>query len=514
MDGTGVINLNRDNDLTGSQGGRLYQGSFSSGSQINPDFFGIFSDGSVKAVTISATTNSPTDVARVLVGTSVRTEVDLRGRSQSLTVGPGEQLAFVTQGRTTLKLVVNALSESEHAARFEEPRAFKTRVRLTSIGGAGFMPVGVVSPTLTWNETSRLLSGSISGGTIPLTIINPNESRFEGMRVRVRVAGFEAVPAAVGYADGVNNDVHFVTTNLGPSQWSPWFTVGHDDRIAIRSPPKRASASALAADIQAAPLDASSCCDVSVGAASSDSGESPTPPGGAIPFANFSGYPVNAAGAVLLPEGWEIWKFAIAGNPTAPTNHGFHDPAKDGNKVFLGTEDTLLDQPLSVLSSLEIRYANRAPGNDGLLGDPYINFIIDLNDGNNPSTTRIGVLDRTNNPSTNLLEKQSVVGGTIVPEDHEYNLVWVGGGRIKIVGAALAGVTPVVPGASWLDRVYTIADIMAAYPASTFVRRFPADNGMPAKLCMPPFLIVLGDSEDSGGPAYARALIRRVVLNG
>lgn len=513
MDGNGVIGLTRDVSLNPTgQGGRLYEGSFSSGSRIGPDFFGIFSEGSVKAVTISATTNSPTDVARVLVGSAVRTEIDLRGRTQSVTVGPGEQLAFVTGDRTTIKLVVNALTESEHASRFEEPRAFKTRVRLTSVGGTGFQVVGVAAPTLAWDEASRLLTASVAGGTIPLSVINPNESRFEGMRVRVRVSGFEAATAAVGYADSVNNDVFFVTASLGPSQWSPWFNVGHDDRIAIRSPGKRATASALIADIEAAPLDASSCCDVTTGSPET-TGESPTPVGGAIAFASFTAYPVNAAGASLGPEGWEIWKFAIEDNPATATNHGFHDTSKDGNKVFLGTDDELRDQPITVLESLEIRYANRAPGNQGVLGDPYINFVIDLNDGVNPSTTRIGVLDRTPfNPATNLLEKQLVAG--FAPEEHEYNLVWVGGGRIKIVGAPVAGVTPIVPGASWVSRVYTLADIFAAYPASTFVRKFPQDNGMPSNTVMPAFLIVLGDSEDSGGKAYARAIIRRVVLNG
>jgi hypothetical protein len=76
------------------------------------------------------------------------------------------------------------------------------------------------------------------------------------------------------------------------------------------------------------------------------------------------------------------------------------------------------------------------------------------------------------------------------------------------------GVTPVEnEGAGWLNKVYTIADIMALYSNATFRHVSPADNGLPADLCMPSLWLNLGDSADSGGAAYARAPIRRVTLN-
>jgi hypothetical protein len=123
-----------------------------------------------------------------------------------------------------------------------------------------------------------------------------------------------------------------------------------------------------------------------------------------------------------------------------------------------------------------LRPAHR--GNTHILNRPYVNILIDVNgDG----TT-----------------------------DHEYQLSWIGAGKLKIVNE-LPGVTPAVDlGAGWHNKVFQVSDILAVYPDAKLARAFPADNGLPADLTMPPLWLVLGDSTYT---RYSRVLLREVRLN-
>jgi len=113
-------------------------------------------------VTVSAGTHNPRDVLRVYVGsTTVRKELRL-GAPQTVTLGPGELLGFVTEGEVLLHLVVNVLAEQEHAARIESSPPVSIRARLTS--PSGFTSVGVMANTLTWSSAERVLEATNVGG--------------------------------------------------------------------------------------------------------------------------------------------------------------------------------------------------------------------------------------------------------------------------------------------------------------------------------------------------------------
>jgi hypothetical protein len=226
-------------------------------------------------------------------------------------------------------------------------------------------------------------------------------------------------------------------------------------------------------------------------------------PGGVIPWASFTNLSVNAAGAVRTEEGWEMWTHAITGNPNAAGNKGFHGGGA-GNKSMLGT-DFIDDMALGDLTSFSVRYGLRTAGNDHALNRPYVNVLIDVNgDG---SLYKIGVFDAHSNPSLNLLTEISEAGAT----EHEYLRSWIGAGKIKIVNE-IAGVVPVVNlGPGWLNKVFTIADILAVYPDAKLVRAFPADGGLPADLTLPALWLVVGDSTYT---RYSRIIVREVRVNG
>ena len=66
-------------------------------------------------------------------------------------------------------------------------------------------------------------------------------------------------------------------------------------------------------------------------------------------------------------------------------------------------------------------------------------------------------------------------------------------------------------GAGWLNKVFLIPDILAQYPDAKLTRAFPADNGLPADLTMPPLWLVVGDSNYT---RYSRVIVREVRVNG
>lgn len=499
LTGNGSIALTRST-LQASATGRFFSASIPSGSRVSSDIFGLFSSDSVKAITITATTHCPTDVARVVVGAVPRIEKQLAASSTML-LAPGEQLAFVTKGAVVLTLTVNELAETEQATWASNTSAPLSRVRVLKTDGAGYSPTGVANISLSWNSTERLFTASgVGGGSFDLATLVPQEFRYQGVFARVRASGFDGETASVGYAEAVTGDPFFVADVLN-GQWSPRFVVSHDDRIAISSPSLRPGVGAIVADIELVP--ASALGDACRSSCSTETGTSTTSgiaPGGLVSQNEWENFSVNAAGASQTNGGWEMWTHAQSTNPAGGFGGG-----QTGNKSILAT-GVFDGWRLSQLTAIEIRYACRSAGVSSLLNHPYVNVLIDVNgDG---SLYKIGVIDRTNNPSTNLLNQVSV-GAT--PEAHEYTLTWVGGGRIKIVNL-IAGVTPVVDvGATWHSKVYTIDDIVAQYPNATIVRAYPNDSGLPANQELPGFWLNLGDSAYTEN---SRVLIRGVRING
>jgi len=495
LNGSGLIPLDRTG-FASSAAGRLLTASIPQGSRVGSDVFGFFGPGGIKAVTVSATTHNPRDVLRVYLGTSARTELRLSAGPQTVTLGPGEELAFVVEAAVVLQLVVNDLADGEQASRIEESAEAVIRAQLTSNGG--FSATGVLGVALAWSPASRIFqAGNVGAGALPLEAIDPSESRFAGYYWRVRVSGCDG-SAYAGAGNRLTGDA--ALSELTPGQWSSPVRVSHDDLLAVQSPGTRAGCPTVVAEHELVPI--SDMIGVTAtGAAPSPGGV--IQPGGVIPWASFSNLSVNAAGAVRTEEGWEMWTHAITGNPNAVGNKGFHGGGA-GNKSMLGT-DFLDDMPLGDLSSCSVRYGLRTAGNDNLLNRPYVNVLIDVNgDG---SLYKIGVFDPHSNPQLNLLTEISEGDAT----DHEYIRSWVGAGKIKIVNE-IAGVVPVVNlGAGWLNKVFTIADILAVYPDARLVRAFPADGGLPADLTLPALWLVVGDSTYT---RYSRIIVREVRVNG
>jgi len=492
LSGTGLINLERS-AFTSTAG--LQSATAPSGSRVSADFFGFFGAGGVKAVTVSATTHNPRDVLRVYVGTTARTELRLSAGPQTVTLGPGEELAFVTEAATVLQLTVNELSDGDHASQIESTPQEVLRARVTST--TGFTAVGVMGAALTWTDSVRRLeAGNVGAGALPLTALDPRESRYAGYYWRVRVAGCDG-PAYVGPGDPLTGDA--ALEELAPGQWSRLHRVSHDDLLAVQAPGVRAGCLTVVAEHELHTTEGV----LTLGESTAAQGTAgPIQPGGVIPWPSFTNLSVNASGATRTEAGFEMWCHAITGNPNVAGNKGFHGGGA-GNMAILGT-DFVEGMGLGDFTSLAVSYALRSAGNDDILGRPYVNLLIDVNgDG---SLLKIGVLDASSNLPLNLLTDVPSGGAT----DHEYTRSWIGGGKIKVVDE-LVGVTPSIDlGAGWLNKVFLISDILAEYPDAKLVSAFPADNGLPADLTMPPLWLVLGDSTYT---RYSRVVIRQVSVN-
>lgn len=505
MGGSTPIPLTRNDLPTTPNNQRVYTAQVPSGNQITSELFGLFSPGAVLLVTIHASSSNPTDRVVHAAGNATREELSLSEPVQVL-LAPSETLSFITSAATTIAIVANALSDAQHAALRQEERTTRYRLRFSKTDGAGFTPLGgVSSPQPTWSTSTRRFDAVVGGGAIALESLVPGERRFDGVSVRVRLTGFSADTAAVGVSSSASGEAFLATVPRGA--WSPWLPMSHDDALALQTDSPPATAPVVHADVEVewSRTLASECCHGSA-SLSADEGES-TPVGGAIPFGAWSDYSVNAAGARLSDEGWTLFTHGITGNQP-----GGFGAAQAGNKVVFGTDFGLVDQPITALQNLSIRYADRRPAETSILANPYVNFVVDINgDG---SEYKILVLDQYDtNAALNLLTKASVAG--TVPEDHEYTLTWVGGGRVKVVGPnadPLPGVTPVEDegNGSWLLKVYTLTDIIAVFPNAKFAHAFPDDPGLPNGVCLPTTLLVLGDS---GWTRYASVLVRRVTLN-
>lgn len=495
LDGSGLIPLERT-AFTSTANGRLLTASIPQGSRVAADVFGFFGAGGIKAITVSAATHNPRDVLRVYLGASARTELRLSAGPQTVTLGPGEELAFVTEAAVILQLVVNDLADGEQAARIEESGEAIIRAQVTS--DAGFTASGVMGASLAWSSSGRVLQASnVGAGALPLEAVDPRESRFSGYYWRVRVSGCEG-NAYAGVGNRMTGDA--ALSVLAPGQWSSPVRVSHDDLLVVQSPAVRGGCPTVVADHELVPVGEAIEVTAAGGAAATAVA---VQTGGAIPWASFTNLSVNAAGAFRSEEGWEMWTHGITGNPNVAGNKGFHGGGA-GNKSMLGT-DHIDDMALGDLTSLSVRYGLRTAGNDHLLNRPYVNVLIDVNgDG---SLYKIGVFDSHSNPTLNLLTEISEGDA----QDHEYLRSWVGAGKIKVVNE-IAGVTPIVSlGAGWLNKVFTIPDILAVYPNARLVRAFPADGGLPADLVLPALWLVVGDSTYT---RYSRIIVRQVRVNG
>ena len=498
LDGSGHIPLKRAG-FTSTANGSLHTASIPEGSRVGSDLFGFFGTGGLKAIRVFAATHNPRDVVRVYSGgTFARTELQLSAGPHTITLGPGEELAFVTEAAVVLQLVVDQLVDGD------QPRSEvngQTMIRALLTREVGFSATGVMNAPLTWSAESRVLRASnVGAGALPLELIDPRESRYAGYFWRVRVSGCDG-NALVGAGSRLMGEV--ALSEVAPGQWSNPVRVSHDDLLAVQSPGIRPGFPRVLAEHELIPIgDAIALTSTAAPAPIVAPTQEAT---GVIPMASFVNLSVNAAGAVRNEEGWEMWTHATNNKPPGEGNKGFNG-TDAGNMSLLGT-DFVDNMPLGDLTSLSIHYCLRTAGNHHELNRPQVGMLIDLNgDG---TLLRIGVFETNKNPKLNLLT--DVLSDGSPATDHEYIRSWVGGGKIKIVDDFAAVVPAIDLDVHWRNKVYTIPDILAVFPKARLVRGFMEHNALPAGLTMPPLLLALGDPTYA---RYSRIVVRRVRVNG
>ena len=489
--GSGEIPLTREQFT--SSNGRLFTATVPSGSRITAQFFGLFAEGSVKKVTVSASTSNPRALASIESGSVASTIISLGGGPRALSFGPSQDLVFRLEGATRITIVANEMSEADEAASFASSRQPVTRISLRKSDGAGFSASGQTTPTLVWNEnTKQLEAASVGAGSIPLGVLEPRaDRRADGVSATVRVTGCDGTTVQVGVQDGYTGD-YFFSQTIGRGERSLPVTLYEGDALAIESPAIRVGCPAVVADIAILPERVvptlSSEPVTGTGSSAGVAGE--------LPLGAFENLAVNHAGVNFEPSGIELWTHDHNGD----SSDGFNGTGK-GNKAIAGHAGSLIDLPLGDLTSLDLEYVNRTAGNTSELNTPYVNLTVDVGGG----TIKIFVLAIHTNPLLAMLTKTAVGD----PQENRFRLTWVGG-RTLVVNS-LAGVIPNVDlGGGWLEEVYLFADILAQYPDAKLVRAYAADNGLPKERISPPLMAVLGDSNYKQN---SRALLERVRVN-
>ena len=214
---------------------------------IDADFFGVFSNLTPKIVGISGGTWNPYSVARVITTASpepFRQEVQLTPEMHHVVMWPGDKLAITTyeEGRPTIQLVVNELSESEHInqalASRVDPHWRRYRIVLASGQGLAPNPADpAFEPTFAWNPSQYLMTTVINGATGPIPASHLCAfPKFQGCYVSVRYAKMNADSGKVHLIEGQGRDSIVADDNLKNVEWSEVFFVSHDDLIGLDTP--------------------------------------------------------------------------------------------------------------------------------------------------------------------------------------------------------------------------------------------------------------------------------------
>ena len=230
------------------EGQQRYSRSFDGAAGvIAGDFFGLFADRSPKVVGISGGTWNPYSVARVIKSGApepFRVEVQLTPQMTHVVMYPGDKLAIVTrdEGRPTIHLVVNQLSEPEHInqALTSHVGAHWRRYRIVLASGQGFEPDpqgAAFQPGFVWLPAQHILSAVVNGPTGPI----PSSDlcaypKYQGCYVSIRYAKMSANNGKVHLIEGQARDSIVVAENLKNVEWSKVFFVSHDDHIGLDTP--------------------------------------------------------------------------------------------------------------------------------------------------------------------------------------------------------------------------------------------------------------------------------------
>ena len=256
---------------------------------------------------------------------------------------------------------------------------------------------------------------------------------------------------------------------------------------------------------------------------------------------------VGALGDVLVCQGGDQWapgpggggaSFAFPGRvdcsvnnarvaelySAAPVLHtqpsvnaaGAYNGGGVGNKSIIGYRvGNLL--PLGSLVSLAWTWRDLNVATPSVPASCYANLILDVN--GNGTAYKIGVVD----PSSLAVLDQ---GTTIALPDATFTHTWLAASNNLLIVNGLdvpplppggpGFVPPTVPGAplpaGWTSNSYSVAAILAAYPACRLAEASSLDGGLPkAPNTTPAFLLIAGDSTNARIKAFR---LTGVAFNG
>jgi len=227
----------------------------------------------------------------------------------------------------------------------------------------------------------------------------------------------------------------------------------------------------------------------------------PPSPGGSSAFL---GFPVNSAGAEILPGGVLCLRTGSSVNPAGAFNGG-----GAGNKTFVGLVgfDGL---PMGSLTALEFTWrnvlgpggANFLPPTAATVTTPYCNLLVDFAPSPGPGDLRV-LICMTDQLAPAI---SGAIGSYFNNGLNVLTYSWTSAKAVCIVGvppaASPGGVAPAVTvGPGFLENAYSWAALVAANPTAKLVTSFPGnvlfptgDGGAPVGAILPSILLVSGDS--------------------
>jgi hypothetical protein len=193
-----------------------------------------------------------------------------------------------------------------------------------------------------------------------------------------------------------------------------------------------------------------------------------------------------------------------------------------GNKAIYGAcgLDLLL---LAALQHLLIVWQNQAgpagphvePAQTLTVATPYLNLLVDLNAADAPAGADIRVLVCCCDQLSPAISE--AIGVTSNDGSNRLTVRWQAGTHgVLIVGYdgsnAPGGISPVLSnGSSWMENVFSLADLLVACPQARLVDAISGDGGLPAAERTPALLLCSGDS---GYQEAQSKWVERLEING
>jgi hypothetical protein len=187
---------------------------------------------------------------------------------------------------------------------------------------------------------------------------------------------------------------------------------------------------------------------------------------------------------------------------TAAPLAGGYNGGGTGSKSILGIDAGHL-LPLGALASFAWTSKNLMPYNPAPWPLGYVNFLLDVN--GNGTLWKVLVVDPQSPPA--------LLAGVQTPHlDGSVTVSWTQAANLVLIVNDLPPVVPTVSlGPTWPNHGYTLASILASYPAARLSRANTLDGGLPKAQTLPPFLVINGDSTSNRTIATR---VPSVVLNG